>query len=231
MPDTGRPGSADNRRRAGVLGLLLIHSDDVSGFVSEQMALAVVEEHQLIVPRVCDNRALSNGDVEWLYYHSSPRPYETLDRNPDILNGQIGFRSRALGLENQFTLGVGKAKSNSSRGLPNNLVAKRRIKLKRRVQIRHAKCEAINLAKERLIAHLSTVRRTAMRTFRSHRPSSKVPAGWHPVPATWVTFGHGPIGSASHQVRPKGSVTVADRVPGSLSVGGSPLPPAAMARA
>ena len=146
-------------------------ADDVARSIGNNVALAVVQEHKLVVPRIDDNRAAADSDIEGRHDDAPSGGDKPLDRQADVLDTQIGFRTWPLGLEHQLGLRVWETQASRNRVAPNQLVTERSVEGDGLVKLTDAKSYAVDLVEQRLLNHGdSRLRDWATAVFsQSHR--------------------------------------------------------------
>jgi hypothetical protein len=96
------PGRLPQSTRLSTIGLALW---------GIERSLAHVEQLELVSVRVGDDGAESDFDRKRMDHDSTARGDKPLDCSPDVLYKQIDSRVRALGLQDELSVGVGETQS------------------------------------------------------------------------------------------------------------------------
>lgn len=140
---------------------LPLDAGDIARLVGDEPSLGVVEDDQMVVPGIGDHGAAPDGDLEGLGYDTTSGGDELLDGGRHVMDCEVGLGSRPFGLHHELCLRFGQAKPGTRRASPDQLVAEVAVELDRPVQIGNAHRQAVDLPKERIVAHGRTLRRKA----------------------------------------------------------------------
>ena len=136
--------------------LAVLVPDDVPVFIDLQKALALVENHDLVLPRVANNSAEADADLEGLYYDRAASLQNSVDRLGDRLHCQIRLHRTGVGVQYQFCVRVGEAQASCTLVPPDEFVPERlAVEAQGRIEVAHGKTETIDLAEYR--GHVSAV--------------------------------------------------------------------------
>ena len=117
--------------------------------IGDEHAFAQIQEDEPILPRVGDDRAASDWDVEWLDDDSPARFDDRRGRFIGRRHEQVDFHFWSLGLNDDFSVGVGHAEARCHPGSPDQLVSEPvPVKSKPRLEIRHRDPQTIDFAEK-----------------------------------------------------------------------------------
>ena len=88
---------------------LLLDSGHVASVVGGQNALAVVEQDELVTPRIDNDGAQADRNVERRDDDAATSIYEPVDRWPDGVYREVGLGAGTLGLQHEFGVAIWKA--------------------------------------------------------------------------------------------------------------------------
>ena len=135
-----------------------LDTGDVPSVIGDEMPLAVVEDHEVVVPWVCHDCAPTDRDVEGLDDDTATCGDESLDRRRDLGNGEISLRAGSFRLQDELCLRFRQSHPHAGDRSPNHLMPEASVKGDRAVEIGHPQRETVDLSKERLLCHDQTLR-------------------------------------------------------------------------
>lgn len=139
------------------------HANDVAVLVGDKVPFAVVEDDEVVVPRIGDDRAASDRDVECLDDDAAVCGDESLDRGRDVVDGEVGLGARPFRLQHELGFRPAQPEPGAGSCSPQHPVAQVAVEVDGVVEIGDRQCQTIDPAEDGIPAHHRTLRQRQRR--------------------------------------------------------------------